>query len=191
MTRSRTLRFTVLLTLAATAMTIVAAAAWGKPLLHERFHDEGTMVFEDFCDVPGLDVELAFAAGVSVLANPHGRERVPYFLEQVTESGVYTNLANRKSVSYAQKVIDHDLHITVNGDGTLTILATSTGNAVLYGPNGEALARNPGQTRVELHIDYNGTLNDPFDDEFLGFEIVKESTGRSDDFCAAAVAALS
>jgi len=190
MTRSRALRLTVLIAVAAAAMTLVAGA-WGKPLLHERFHDEGTMVFENFCDVAGLDVELAFVADGSVLANPHGRDRVPYFLESISETGVYTNLANGKSVSYAQKVIDHDLRITVNADGTLTILATSTGNAVLYGPNGEVLARNPGQTRVELHIDYAGTLSDPFDDEFLGFEIVKESTGRSDDFCTAAVAALS
>jgi hypothetical protein len=40
-------------------------------------------------------------------------------------------------------------------------------------------------------IDNNGTPNDPSDDEFLAMlDIVKESTGRSDDFCAAVVPVL-
>jgi hypothetical protein len=44
-----------------------------------------------------------------------------------------------------------------------------------------------------LLIDHNGTTpTDPTDDEVVAFlGVVKESTGRSDDFCAAAVAALS
>jgi hypothetical protein len=33
--------------------------------------------------------------------------------------------------------------------------------------------------------------NDPSDDVELDFRLVKDSTGRSDDFCEAAVAALS
>jgi len=63
---------------------------------------------------------------------------------------------------------------------------------VLYGEDGKAIARNPGQTRLEFLVDHGGTPNDPFDDgplEFVG--VVKDSTGRSDDFCEAAVAALS
>jgi hypothetical protein len=86
---------------------------------------------------------------------------------------------------------NRDLKVTDNGDGTLTLLVLATGNSILYGMNGEAIARNPGQVRFELLIDHNGTPTDPSDDEFLAFlGIVKESTGRSDDFCAASVAAL-
>jgi hypothetical protein len=45
--------------------------------------------------------------------------------------------------------------------------------------------------RVELLFDDAGTPDDPFDDVFLGVvRVVKESTGRSDDFCAAAVPVL-
>ena len=40
-------------------------------------------------------------------------------------------------------------------------------------------------------IDHGGTPTDPSDDEFLAEELVKGSTGRSDDFCEAAVPALS
>ena len=83
------------------------------------------------------------------------------------------------------------MRVTENGDGTLTILVLATGNAVLYGPDGKAIARNPGQTRFEILLDDGGTPNDPSDDEFLGrLGVAKESTGRSDDFCEAAVPAL-
>ena len=78
-----------------------------------------------------------------------------------------------------------------NGDGTLTVTFLATGNDVTYGPDGKAIARNPGQVRFELLIDHNGTPADPADDEVIAFvRVVKESTGRTDDFCAAAVPAL-
>ena len=99
-----------------------------------------------------------------------------------------TNLANGKSVTSSAKFIDKDLRVTDNGDGTLTLLILTTGNAVLYGPDGKVIARNPGQERVEILVSDGGTPTDPSDDEFLEFlGVVKESTGRSDDFCAAAV----
>jgi hypothetical protein len=62
---------------------------------------------------------------------------------------------------------------------------------VTYGPNGKALARNPGQVRFEILIDNAGTPSDPSDDEFVEFlGLVKESTGRTDDFCAVVVPVL-
>ena len=103
-----------------------------------------------------------------------------------------TNLANDKSVTSVAKVIEKDLRVTDNGDGTLTVIILATGNAVLYGEDGKAIARNPGQIRFELLLDHGGTPTDPFDDELLAdLGVVKGSTGRSDDFCEAAVPALS
>ena len=88
-------------------------------------------------------------------------------------------------------VRDKDQRITDNGDGTLTILVLATGNAVLYAEGGDAIARNPGQVRYELLIDHGGTPTDPSDDEFVEFlGDVKGSTGRTDDYCAAAVPLL-
>ena len=81
--------------------------------------------------------------------------------------------------------------MTDNGDGTLTILNLRTGNDVYYGPDGDVIGRNPGQIRLEILVDHSGTPTDPFDDVFLAEELVKGSTGRSDDFCEAAVPALS
>jgi hypothetical protein len=62
---------------------------------------------------------------------------------------------------------------------------------VLYDEDGKAIARNPGQIRIELIIDHGGTPTDPVDDAVLSEEVVRGSTGRSDDFCEAAVAVLS
>jgi hypothetical protein len=63
--------------------------------------------------------------------------------------------------------IEKDQRVTDNGDGTLTILVLTTGNAVLYGENGKAIARDPGQVRFEILVDDGGTPSDPSDDEFL------------------------
>lgn len=191
MRHSHKLRFVALLVLAVTVAATLAATASAKPILRERFHNEGTVVVEDFCGVPGLTVDIAFVADVSVLAVPHGPDRLVYFLEQITETGVHTNRANGKTVTAVVRVVQKDVRVTDNGDGTLTILSLGTGNDVLYGANGEVLARNPGQTRVEILVDHGGTPSDPFDDVFLSSRVVKGSTGRSDDFCAAAVNALS
>jgi hypothetical protein len=42
-----------------------------------------------------------------------------------------------------------------------------------------------------LLLDHGGTPNDPNDDVLLSEEVVKGSTGRSDDFCETVVPALS
>jgi hypothetical protein len=51
--------------------------------------------------------------------------------------------------------------------------------------------RNPGQVRFEVVVDHGGTPSDPADDTEISFEVVKESTGRTDDFCEVTVPALS
>ena len=57
--------------------------------------------------------------------------------------------------------------------------------------DGKAIGRNPGQVRFELLVDHGGTPTDPFDDEVIAeLGVVKEETGRNDDFCAAVVPAL-
>jgi hypothetical protein len=112
-------------------------------------------------------------------------------MQHVRGTFVDTNVENGNAITSAFHSMQRAKQATDNGDGTLTVLFLETGNAVTYGPNGKAIARNPGQVRYELLIDHNGTPTDPRDDEvlaFLGF--VKESTGRTDDFCAAVVPVL-
>ena len=50
---------------------------------------------------------------------------------------------------------------------------------------------NPGQIRFDILVDHGGTPTDPSDDEGLEFlGEVKGSTGRTDDYCAAALPIL-
>ena len=192
MSNSRRLRLAAVLALTTTVSAVVAGTASAQPILHERFHDEGTFVDQSFCGVPDLIVEGAFVVDGSVLAVPHGSARLVYFAEHIRATTVLTNVANGMSITVVSRFVQKDLRVTDNGDGTLTILVLATGNDVLYGPDGKAIARDPGQIRFEILVDHAGTPADPFDDVFLAdLGLVKGSTGRSDDFCAAAVSALS
>jgi hypothetical protein len=176
----------------ATVSLSLAGLAQAKPLERGTFHAEFTDVAADFCGVGGLTVQSDFVVDGRFKVNRRGPDRLAYYMEHAHVRRVDTNLANGKFVTFESIVTDKDLKVTDNGDGTLTILVLATGNAVLYGMDGKAIARNPGQVRFELLIDHSGTPGDPSDDEFLAFlGVVKESTGRSDDFCAASVAALS
>jgi hypothetical protein len=104
---------------------------------------------------------------------------------------VYTNVATGEYVTETVSSLEKDLRVTDNGDGTLTILVLAIGNATVYGESDKAIARNPGQLRYEVLIDHGGTPADPADDEFIeSLGVVKESTGRTDDFCAAVVPVL-
>jgi hypothetical protein len=191
MRRSRRFRLGTLLAFALTATVIVASAANAGQSFHETFHDEETRIEENFCGVPGLTVEFTRVTDTRMHVVPRGRDGLAYFSFHIKGTEVVTNLANEKTVTGTFTVTDKDLRVTDNGDGTLTILVLATGNAVLYGEDGKAIARNPGQTRFEILVDHAGTPTDPSDDEFLEFlGEVKESTGRTDDYCEAAVPAL-
>jgi len=187
---ARTLRFGALPGLVL-ILAGVAATADARQVYRETIHDQRDIVLEDFCGVPGMTVELTSVLDMRVHVVPHGRDRLSYFLQHGTTREVLTNPATGTTLTSLARVTEKDMHIEANGDGTLTILVLSTGNAVLYGPDGKAIARNPGQTRFELVVDDGGTPADPSDDEVLSQTVVKESTGRSDDFCEAAVPALS
>jgi len=176
---------------AAAAATTLAAAASAGQIFRETFHEEEAEVVNNFCGVPGLTVEFAVVRDGRVHAVPHGPDRLAYFGAHIKQTEVVTNLANNNSVTSFATFIDKDLRVTDNRDGTLTILILTTGNAVLYGEDGKVIARNPGQQRIEILVDHGGTPTDPSDDEFLEFlGIVKDSNGRSDDFCEAAVPLL-
>ena len=155
--------------LAAAASLSVAGLAQAKPLEKGTFHDEFTDVTADFCGVDGLTVQSDFVVDGRFMVNSRGRDGLPYYMEHVKFTRVDTNLANGKFVTSKATVTDKDLKVTDNGDGTLTILVLATGNDVLYGMDGKAIARNPGQVRFELLVDHNGTPSDPSDDEIIDF----------------------
>lgn len=178
------------LTVGAAVAALLAGAATSpaaaKPIDQDNFHDETSTVIEEFCG--DLTVREDFVIDGTVLFNPHGRDGLAYYAEQVHFTQSWTNLANGKSLTHVSSTLSKDLKVTDNGDGTLTILVLATGSFKVYGPDGELLFKDPGQIRFELLIDHGGTPSDPSDDvelEFLG--LVKGSTGRNDlqgrDFC--------
>jgi hypothetical protein len=177
------------MTAALIAVGVLASAASAGQVERFTVHEEYEFEVADFCDVPGLTVTIAGVLDIRGQVVPRGRDGLDYFAQHGTQSETLT--ANGTSLTSQAKVNEKDLHVTDNGNGTFTVLIVATGNAVLYGTNGEAIARNPGQTRLEIDFDDNGTPDDPSDDVELDRRIVKGSTGRSDDFCTAAVTALS
>jgi hypothetical protein len=176
---------------AATASTSLATAASAQPIRESEVFEE-TQEFEDFCDASGLTVQVNSTTESRFMFNPHGPDGLGYGLEHLRITNVYANAANGNAVTEQITTVFKDLRVTDNGDGTVTILVLATGNAVVRGPDGKAIARNPGQIRFEALVDNGGTPTDPSDDEFLDvLRDVKGSTGRTDDFCEAVVPVLS
>jgi hypothetical protein len=156
-----------------------------------KFHEETTEIIEDFCDVPGLTVRFDRVLDGKFLGKTRGADDEPFLVEHAQATDVFTNLANGNAVTVRSTVLERIHELTVNPDATISVITLGTGNEVTYGPDGKAIARNPGQIRFEFLFDDAGTPDDPSDDLFLGLvRVVKESTGRSDDFCAAAVPVL-
>lgn len=177
--------------LAGVVSMALAGPAGAQPLERGTFHEEFTEVVEDFCDVSGLTVQLDSVVDGRFLLNRHGPDGLAYALELIQLADTWTNIDNGNTITVRERTVFKDQRVTDNGDGTLTILVLGTGNFTVYGQDGKAIARNPGQVRFEVLVDDGGTPDDPFDDEFIEFlGLVKGSTGRNDDFCEAAVPAL-
>lgn len=168
--------------LAALIATVVLASSAGAGQV-ERFtiHHEYDFEVHGFCDVPGLTVQIAGSLDIRGQIVPHGRDRLQYFLSHGTQTETLT--ANSTSLVSVANVNEKDMRVTDLGGGSVEVLILATGNATLYDETGKAIARNPGQTRFVIVFDADGNE--------VSREVVKESTGRSDDFCDAAVEAVS
>jgi hypothetical protein len=182
----------LLLATALLAALVAAVSAQAEPgrVVKETIHVEDFNEIEGFCETD-MVVQSHLVADVKVKVMPRGRDGLIYFANRLSITETFTNPDNNETVLSTVNAIDKDLRVTDNGDGTLTILILSTGNAVFYDSDGKAIGRNPGQVRIELVVDHGGTPGDPSDDTEISFEVVKESTGRTDDFCEVAVPALS
>jgi hypothetical protein len=173
------------------AVSGIGGAASAAPLDRGEFHDEFSELVPDFCESPGLTVQINGVVDGRFLVNRRGRDNLVYFKEHLRISVMFTNVNNGKFVTSSERTLSKDLKVIDNRDGTLTIIVLATGNAAVFSADGKAIARNPGQVRFELLVDHAGTPSDPSDDvviEDLG--VIKGSTGRTDDFCAAVVPAL-
>ena len=115
--------------LAALAVSGISGVAAAKPLDKGTFHDESSEVVEDFCDVGGLTAEVDNVFDVRFSANTKGNDQLVYFAQHIDISNVYTDVDTGAFVTESIRFVDKDLKVTDNGDGTLSVLILSTGNA--------------------------------------------------------------
>jgi hypothetical protein len=169
------------------AAVALAAPVVAAPLDRGTYHFEDTFTDPDFCGA-GLEVQIEIVVDGRFMFNQRGRTAA--FNSQEHRHETFTNVANGRWIYDDFRVLANDIRVTDNGDGTITVLTMATGPFTLYDSAGKPIARNSGQIRDRLLLDYNGTLLDPSDDVLLDVERVKESTGTNDDFCEAALAAL-
>ena len=182
----------IALTSAAGALLLMAPATSAAPLFHERFHDDSSEVFDNFCgpdENSGLDgvIHTFDVHGVSK-AGGRGDDQLLYFLDSVHGTESFTNPLTGKSYNHEFNGVIKDYQVTDNGDGTLTIVNGGAGIDKWWSDDGSLYLKDAGTTRFAVLIDTNGTPTDPEDDVFLkDLGIVKPSTGQSDtvgrDFC--------
>ena len=175
--------------LLAGGLAIVATPAHARVVESGTFHDEFQETFDDFCDVEGLTVAVDTEVRGRFRLVARGSGRDPYFAQRVKVAQTFTNPETGEYVTARENTLSKDLEVTRDGD-LLTITVLATGNYTIFDADGKAIARNPGQTRFQVVIDDNGTPEDSSDDEEVSFEIVKPSTGRTDDSCEAIVGAI-
>jgi hypothetical protein len=162
------------------AAAVFAATAGAGQVDRFTIHDEYEFVDTNFCDA-GLTVTISGVIDIRGQIVPRGPDQLEYFAEHGSQLETLT--ANGTALTSVANVTEKDLHVTELENGFVEVLALATGNAVLYDESGKAIARNPGQTRFVFVFDAAGNE--------VSREVVKGSTGRSDDFCDAAVPALS
>ena len=88
------------------AVSGVGGTASAKPLEHGDFHDEFSELVPDFCDSPGLTVQINGVVDGKFLVNARGRDDLVYFQEHVRVSVMYTNVNNGKFVTSRRAVCE-------------------------------------------------------------------------------------
>lgn len=163
------------------------AASAATPWQH--FHDTYQEIDENFCDVPGLTVQLDSTTDGRDRYTPRGPDRLPYYMQHATDTNVYTNVATGESVTEVELRNENDVRVTDNRDGTLTYIHKNVHKMAMYNEDDKAIAHRTGQLLVELVFDHNGTPTDPSDDQFVSIRILQSAT-HGDDFCTALVEAI-
>ena len=189
MTHSR--KFVAMLACCVAASAVLVGNASAGQISRSASTTRELSYIENYCGVAGLTVSDEFVVDGKVGAVPHGPDGFAYFLENFKETEVLTNVANGKTVTLVndahregpegdrQRRRDAD---DPSGSGRATPCSTEQTARRLRG--------TPVRADSRLLVDHGGTPTDPDDDELIDLEVVKGSTGRSDDVCAAAVEAL-
>lgn len=162
--------------LAAGLLCAAAAPATGAP--PERFSldfaDSGTT--GDFCEA-GLATQPTFTYDQTGTGSVRLRGGIPYFQGHTRIVQTFTYEGSTVTV-LSPHLLEKDISVTDNGDGTATLIVLFTGPERTLDENGRILAKNDGQLRERWLVDLEA-------DEIVSREVILGSTGTNDDFCAA------
>lgn len=166
------------------ALAATAGPASSAVQENNHFIDSGSEPFT-FCE--GLNVEMSWRERVHEMVKSVGRERLVRFSVNVNGRRVFTNLDTGGTYTARYAFHDHDVKVTDNGDGTLTIIFSSVGVTRWYDASGTKVFTRAGQFRERIIVDHGGTPTDPSDDSFVSSEVLKfpKNDPTADrDFCA-------
>ena len=162
--------------LLAAGLAFAAAPASAAP--PERFpldfSDSGTS--DDFCDA-GLSTQPTFTYEQTGTGTLRWRGGLPYFQGHTSIVQTFTYDGSTITV-LSPHLLEKDLSVTDNGDGTFAIIVMFTGPERTLDDRGRILAKNDGQVRQRWI--YDSTV-----DDIVSRETIFGSTGTNDDFCAA------
>ena len=153
----------------------------------EPGHAEWGETTEDTCDIAGLTVEVVGSGDWSGRTELRGG--LPYDQSHGVDTEVFTNLGNDKSATIVSKGNQVALHVTDNGDGTLTVVYLFTSITDAYDDQGDVIAHGAGSLTVRSVWDHAGTISDIGDDVPLSFELLR-SSGSDVSTCDDVIAAL-
>ena len=177
------MRLTRLAAVGAACLALTATPpATAEPIEHFTFHDE----FETTnpCGDEGPVLEFHDVVDGRILVMRHG-DGFLYESQHYTLTAVTTIPGTELTLTVVNKgLVNHDVRVTPNGDGTLTLKVISPARVVLLGPDGHTELRYSGLTVAEQLWDDAGTPEDQTDDVFLEF-LSFNSHGHSDsgDIC--------
>jgi len=174
--------------IAAATLTVTAALATpaqAKPFEQLRFVDDPPAeLVDDFCGDLQVLVDLR-DQGVLV-GRSTGPDRTLRYTQSHHGEITFTNVATGLAFRIGWNYLNQDLRVTVNNDGTISILNQIPGPETIYGPDGKRLSTSGGTIRYLTVLDYHGTLGDPSDDTFVSETVVSSNGGPAQpdfDFC--------
>ena len=168
-----------------------ATTPWWGPVVHQETVDfEDHFPVEDSCDVPGLTTQVDIVHHGTYVYRAFGRDRLPYVAEHWENAYTFTNVANGRYVTIDEDYWANDIYVRDQGDGTNVGLSAERVSSTMLDAEGRRLEYESIWTLARWTKDNGGTPQDPRDDEWIDWAVVREG-GHVADYCSATVAAVS
>jgi hypothetical protein len=153
------------------ALMLSTTAASAQPTGRGPIGDQESIVV-DWCgaDAPFRNDFYYEGRELGHVTGPDGTFRYSFTAHG---EAIWTNLSTGRTLTGVWNTRNVDLHVTDNGDGTITEFWQGSGNLNEFGPDGKLVANFPGSFRVSTLIDYGGTLADPEDDTVISETFIR------------------